>query len=272
MRRPAIVTVSYNSASDLSTFWRHARDLDANWIVVDNGSTDASADVAEGLGAMVIRLGRNVGFSRANNIGARASDADVILFANPDVEVSADGLEVLARLVRQSHAVVAPQLLNADGTAQENGRQAPFLYRKLLHFSGAAASRESYEVVVPVGVVRDVAWVIGAAVMFPRGVFDAIGGWDDRFFVYYEDSDICLRARRAGYSVRITGNVRWVHGWARETRRGINLRAWRLEAASALKFYSRYPRLLLHPRLLRQSRATEAQDPKGLHEARGARA
>jgi GT2 family glycosyltransferase len=77
-------------------------------------------------------------------------------------------------------------------------------------------------------------------------MFDRLGGpWDDWFFVYYEDADICLRARRLGIPTLVAGAVRWRHGWERATST-VNARAWKREIPSMMKFYLRYP-LLLSP-------------------------
>lgn len=246
----AVVTVTFHSRADLDRHWREAAALDAEWIVVDNASTDDSAELAERLGATVVRLPANVGFSAANNAGvAAARDADCLVFANPDVTVTQQGIDRLVARALAEGAITAPQLLNLDGSPQENGRRAPYLYRKVLHFAGSAASRAHYEVTAGPDEVKDVPWVIGAAVVVPRTVFDAIGGWDAGFFVYYEDSDLCLRARGAGHPVLLDGGVRWVHAWARATRRTRSWRVWRIELRSALRFYRRYWRLLGHPAL-----------------------
>ncbi|MBU2695782.1 glycosyltransferase family 2 protein [Pimelobacter sp. 30-1] len=250
--RVAVVTVTFHSRADLDRHWRGAAALDAAWIVVDNASTDGSAELAEELGAHVVRLPDNVGFSAANNAGAAAAaaaGADCLVFANPDVTVTQEGIDRLAALALDRRALTAPQLLNLDGSPQENGRRAPYLYRKVLHFAGSAASRAHYEVTAAPHEVKDVPWVIGAAVAVPRSVFDEIGGWDAGFFVYYEDSDLCLRARRAGHPVLLDGGVRWTHAWARATRRTRSWRVWRIELRSALRFYRRYWRLLGHPAL-----------------------
>ncbi len=246
----ALITVTYNSARDLEEHWKGVGDLGVPWIVVDNASQDASADIAAHLGAeQVIRLPRNVGFSAANNVGTSLTSADCFIFVNPDVRVDGDSARRLAEFAVSRQALVAPQLLNGDLTVQENGRAAPYLYRKLSHFIGKG--RAEYEVVTQHGELARISWAIGAAIAIPRTIFAEIGGWDSSFFIYYEDSDICLRARAKGHPVMLLGSVRWVHAWARATRRSFSLASWKFEVKSALRFYGRYPGLLLHPRLFR---------------------
>jgi N-acetylglucosaminyl-diphospho-decaprenol L-rhamnosyltransferase len=258
--RVALITVTFNSKKDLLRHWAGASALEAQWIVVDNASSDGSADIAARLGARVVRLDRNVGFSAANNIGAKHADADCLIFVNPDVEVTDDGARGLAAIAMESRGLVAPQLLNDDGSPQENGRTDPYLYRKILHFFGSKASGASYEVTAGAEDVVPVSWVIGAAVAIPIAVFRAIGGWDDRYFIYYEDSDICLRARALGFRTKLAGTVRWKHGWGRATRRQLSWFAWRNEFRSAWLFYTRYPRFLLHPYLFRAVGASTSRE------------
>lgn len=239
-----LVTVTYNSADDLRQSWA-CFDRALEWIVVDNRSSDDSADVARSLGARVIDSGENRGFSYANNLAAQESTAEVLIFVNPDVTVDTAGAERLASLCRERKAIVAPQLLNLDGSLQENGRGAPFLHRKVMHFLGRDSEKYRYEVTAQPGETAQVSWVMGAAVAIPRAIFDAIGGWDDGFFIYYEDADICLRAARLGYPTLLTGDVRWTHSWTRATRRKSSFKIWRIELKSGLRFYGRYLRLLV---------------------------
>lgn len=245
----AVITVTYNSADVLRRFWGTAGREDRSgyeWIVVDNASVDGSAEVAEELGARVIRLDRNVGFSAANNVGASSSTADVLIFCNPDVSVDDAGIEALATRVRSDGGLWAPQLINADGTAQENGRGGPFVWSKVKHL--LRIDDPAYARVAAPGQVREVVWVMGAAVAMAAVTFETLEGWDDGFFIYYEDADMCLRARAAGRQVRVDGAIRWTHGWARETGRGFSVRAWRFEIRAAARFYRKHPRYLFGAR------------------------
>lgn len=246
----ALITVTYNSADVLKSHWTGVGlPADIEWIVVDNASTDGSADVARKLGARVLHLPRNVGFSAANNVGAAATHAEVFVFVNPDVSVVVDSIAALARRAAESHCIVAPQLVNADGSPQENGRTEPYFYRKIQHFFGSRGSSKSYEVIAPPGQLVETSWVIGAALAMSRTVFEMLSGWDSKFFVYYEDSDLGMRARSIGVRTYVDGDVRWNHAWARATRRSFSWFAWRLEIRSATRFYTRYPWLLTHPRI-----------------------
>jgi N-acetylglucosaminyl-diphospho-decaprenol L-rhamnosyltransferase len=240
----SLVTVSYNSAHTLSRFWVNW-DGACEWIVVDNASTDGSADVARSLGARVVRLPKNVGFSAANNIGARTATGDVLGFVNPDVTPRSSDVDRLARSAVITQGVVAPQLVNADGSLQENGRAAPFPLRKLAHmFAPQSRVNSRYIRHVESG-LQQVVWVMGAAVFTTRKTFERVGGWDDRYFIYYEDADFCLRALEQGVPTYVDGDVRMLHGWARETAKGKSIGIWKHELMSAARFYARHPQCAL---------------------------
>lgn len=237
----SLVTVTYNSAATLNHFWREWPSDVCEWIVVDNASTDGSSDVARALGARVIQLDANVGFSAANNRGAEAARGEVLGFLNPDVTPTRYGVEALSTRVLETHAMVAPQLVNGDGSLQENGRGAPYPLRKVAHmFAPASSVNQRYVHHVESGLER-VVWVMGAAVFLSREAFDRIGGWDAGYFIYYEDSDICLRALQEGIPTYVDGDVRWLHGWARETAKGASPSIWKHEIKSAARFYRRHP-------------------------------
>lgn len=240
--RWSIITVSYNSADVLSRHWTSSIPDDVEWIVVDNCSTDSSVVTAQSLGARVIELGRNAGFSAANNAGLQESAGRYVAFVNPDVVIDWNGLADLEQLIDESGGLVSPQLLNPNGTQQPNGRGAPCLISKIRNRLGGG-SGSGYQVIAGPGETKYVSWLIGAVVTGSSESFAKLRGWDESYFLYYEDKDISLRAWKAGMPVLLCGDVTWTHSWARETQR-FSLGPWKREIGSALRFYSREPRLL----------------------------
>ncbi|WBB72506.1 glycosyltransferase [Micromonospora sp. WMMD1128] len=240
-----VVTVAHNSAGTLRRCWRDRKPYE--WLVVDNASADDSAAVAAELGARVIRLPANVGFARANNVALREATGRYVLFANPDLEVRADDLPVLAGHLDVHGGLVAPQLLGTDGTPQANGRGFPYATAKLGNRNVWPLSRlhASYRQVVAPGETRYVAWVMGAAVAGRTADVAALGGWNERFFLYYEDHELGLRAWRRGLAVAVRGDVRWTHHWARATNSVRWSRAHNLELRSARTFFGMFPEFLV---------------------------
>lgn len=245
--RWTLITVTYNSANVLAEHWRQVLPGGVEWIVVDNASSDGSAEEAERLGARVFKLTENVGFGRANNIGFREAMGDLVAFVNPDVAVDVDSFDHLEDHVLAGGGLVAPQLVYGGGELQPGGRAAPSLSNKVLSRLGVRRVKDAYYIIAREGESRYVAWVIGAVVAATKRDWLRLGDpgpWDEKFFVYYEDSDLGLRAWSNGMTVRVVGGVRWIHSWSRATMR-FRLTPWILEVTSMAKFYVRYPDLIL---------------------------
>lgn len=240
--RVGIVTVTYNSAAALRDMWTLIPGGDITWLVVDNNSSDDSVECAKRLGAEVHGLAVNAGFAAANNAGARLLlDHDVLVFANPDVSITRAQAQELAMHSLSHGGLAAPQLRNPDGSLQPNGRGLPTLWNKIWH--RLAPSKGSYRI-YSTGACTPVSWCMGALIALPTVQFTSIGGWNEKYFLYYEDAEICLRARSKGLPVMLCGDVYASHAWARDTLK-MSWAPWRRELASALRFYSRYPWLLL---------------------------
>jgi N-acetylglucosaminyl-diphospho-decaprenol L-rhamnosyltransferase len=219
----SIITVTYNSADALRQFWSGGILGDIEWIVVDNASSDRSAELAEDLGAArVIRQPSNRGFSHACNSGLRQASGRYIAFVNPDVTVDCSSLPALEGL--------------------------PTLYNKVINRIMRPDGANDYYRYVEPGESQYVWWLIGAAVCGRRATFERLGGWNERYFVYYEDSDLCLRAWHAGVPVKLVGDARWIHGWARDTS-SFRIEPWKRELAAMRVFYSSYPALILGSRV-----------------------
>lgn len=244
-----LITVTYNSRADLEEFWTPDRLSTGafHWIVIDNHSHDGSADYAKELGASVIELPENRGFGAANNVGFRESESRFIGFVNPDVDVNVDTLPRLAE-VADTGIIVAPQLLNIDGVAQPNGRGPARLSWKVGNRLNEKRYMDSYLKTARPDQVLEVDWLMGAVVMGRRDTWHKVttgpGPWDEAYFVYYEDSDLGERCKRAGVKCALDGRSRWTHGWARETTMP-KLKPWLLEFRSMRVFYGRYPSLLV---------------------------
>ncbi|MEZ5170397.1 MAG: glycosyltransferase family 2 protein [Acidimicrobiia bacterium] len=179
-------------------------------VVVDNASTDSSVDaLAEELPDIpVIRSRVNLGYARAANLGAAATAAPVILVSNPDVVFRAGAAgAALARFVEPSIAAVGPLIFEVDGSVYPSARREPGIVDAVGHgLVGLVRpdnpwTRRYRELDVDPHVARDVDWVSGAALWLRREALDAVGGWDEEFFMYAEDVDLCRRLRGAGWRV-----------------------------------------------------------------------
>ena len=241
-----IITVTFNSSAVLEANWNWYLEWSdrINWIVVDNASQDNTVQVAERLGARVIKSSENLGFGSGCNLGFASSEMPYVLFANPDLRVQPDDLPALEATLERESGLVSPQLLNSDGTLQINGRGKPYLTAKLAH-RGLRIFNARLKSYLPDSTeyqLSKVTWIMGACVATKRETFIQLGYWDEKFFIYYEDHDLGMRANRLDMSVLVDSKLQWRHEWARATT-SFNLFAWYHEFRSATIFYRKYPEL-----------------------------
>jgi GT2 family glycosyltransferase len=181
-------------------------------VVVDNASSDGSADGIAGLLPQAVVLGNaeNRGFAVACNQGAAGSRADYLLFLNPDVRVEAASLAGTLAFLEQSDnagvGVAGVRLLDEQGHTQRCCAREPTAGRLLAQSVGL--DRLAPRLFPPHFMLewdhadtRPVDQVMGAFLVIRRELFEGLRGFDERFFVYYEDADLCLRVRRAGSRV-----------------------------------------------------------------------
>jgi GT2 family glycosyltransferase len=185
-------------------------------IVVDNGSTDGTDDLitSQFPRAVYVRNPENRGFAAAANMGLRRSTGEFVLFLNSDTRLlPGEMIKMLAFTQKDpSIGIIAPQLVYADMRPQRSFAPIPSLALEL-------APREVLEALFPrfrtkggklTGPI-DVDSVIGAALMARRQLLDRLGGFDERFFFFLEETDLCLRARKEGSRVVFFPGSRLVH-------------------------------------------------------------
>ena len=187
---------------------RRCRRLDsAELVVVDNASPphDLADEVAGTPGVRVLSNRDNVGFARAVNQGVAASSGEWVLLLNPDVTVEPGLIDRLLRALKRWSAkrpragVVGWRLADPDGAAQGSAGFDPTWWGTLAGLVKPRSRRKCEA--LPGDTPRAVEWVTGGCLAVRRSCFDALGGLDERYFLYYEDADLCRRARAAGWSV-----------------------------------------------------------------------
>jgi N-acetylglucosaminyl-diphospho-decaprenol L-rhamnosyltransferase len=185
----------------------------SNVIVVDNSSTDYSlqtlGDLCEKIPLKIVRNSENRGFAAACNQGAAGSTADFLLFLNPDTRLCAGCLEGPAALFttpgRQCVGIVGIQLINAAGEVARSCARRPTGPAMIGQSLGLDRLFSSYFPPHflsewPHDATRVVDQVMGAFFMIRRSLFEQLGGFDERFFVYFEDLDLAVRARARGWT------------------------------------------------------------------------
>lgn len=215
----SIVIVSWNTvvllADCLGSISTGTTGLEHHVIVVDNASTDDSAAMIarEFPAVQLIRNAENVGFARANNQGLRASAGHYVLFLNSDTRVPRGALSALVGFMdaHPDAGACSPRLARADGSTQPfafGGDPTPTYlcargWMRLIQHRAVHdwETRES----------QSVDWVSGACLLARRDAVLQVGGFDENFFMYFEDNDLCLRMRRAGWKILYNPKVTITH-------------------------------------------------------------
>jgi GT2 family glycosyltransferase len=190
-------------------------------VVVDNGSSDGTPDVVrEGFPAVRVVEAENRGLAAGWNRGIAETNAEHVLVLNADAWLVEDAL---ARLVEAADrhpraAAVGPRLLNPDGTLQRSVRGYPTVWRLATEYlylrklaPGSRALNAFYGAGFDHASERDVEWVMGACFLLRRSAYDAVGPFDERYFLFSEEVDWMRRAADAGWDVVFTPAARCVH-------------------------------------------------------------
>jgi N-acetylglucosaminyl-diphospho-decaprenol L-rhamnosyltransferase len=194
--------------------------------VVDNASTDGSAGAVRALHpeVTVVARGENAGFARAGNLGLRATSAPSVLFLNPDAEVLPGAVEALlsALEARPDAALVGPRLRSPDGrvevsTGPDLTPLAEWRQRRRVRGVDRGDPTALRNVTARHSREHEPDWVSGAAFLARRQALESVGGFDEGFFLYEEDADLCRRLRHAGWRVLFTPAAEIRH------RRGVSM-------------------------------------------------
>ena len=212
--------------------------------IIDNGSTDGTADFFKDFDVTVIENGKNIGFGAAHNKALNLSLGKYHFIINPDILVKSDVLSDMADFMDENPdvALSMPNILNGDGTIQYLPKEIPtakylFLGR-LAKFGGKFKEiRDRYiwadrELKVP----TKIDFCSGCFMCISSQVFKDLGGFDERYFMYLEDVDLTLRAKSFGKAV-IIPEISVTHSWERESAK--KLKYLFIHLSSARKFLRR---------------------------------
>ncbi len=259
----SILIVTYNSARLIAPLLNHLHaeinsddfPFKVEVIVVDNASVDGTAQEVATSHPWVRSLPStvNLGFAAGNNLAAKHAIGRYLLLLNPDA-IPARGALAQGIALMDAHpeaGLAGGELLNMDGVRQPSARMFPTLRDEIFTMSGLAGKYPRSKIFARLDrhwadPEQDAAvdWIPGAFVFLPTKLFNALGGFDERFFMYYEEVDLCRRLHRSGYSVLYWPSLKATHiGGAsaktvkseRVSRAGSQLESWRMR--SALLYY-----------------------------------
>ncbi len=214
-------------------------------VFVDNGSTDGSLErvVAAFSNAQIVRNASNLGFGEASNQGARLAlerGADAVFFVNNDVILPEGTLErLVGALARDAEVgIVGPRVLYRDDPTRVWAAGGMLTWRENLSTLVGHGERDGAEF----RATRDVDYVAGCALLARRECLEKVGLFDATYFAYMEDVDLCLRAKAAGFGVRMVGEVHVLHATSRATGGGYNPRRKWMMGVNSIWFLRRHAR------------------------------
>lgn len=220
----AVIVVTYNSAGAieelLGSLREDAGSLSLRVVVVDNDSSDGTADLVAGTGdVIVVRAGGNLGYAAGINIGmTRAGPAAAVFIVNPDVRVLPGCLHALRARLQAGASCAVPAILDSHGRLTRSLRREPSLVAAagdaVLGSLWPARPGPLSQTVRPAAAYRTahpIDWATGAALLIDRRAAEEVGEWDERFFLYSEETDFFHRLRVSGRRAWFEPGARIVH-------------------------------------------------------------
>lgn len=233
------LVVTWNSADTiLECLGSLPRGMDV--IVVDNGSTDDTVARLKGcgLGVRIIEPGRNLGFGAACNLAASHAQGEHLLLLNPDATLEPEALAILLRTLEEQPEIgaIAPYIQALDASPELSWGEEPGI---LQEWRRQRAQNGIGAVPSPPALASTVAWVSGACLLLRGDAWREVGGFDEGFFLYFEDLDLCKRIRSAGWSIVYEPRARAIHRRGHSSSQiAPQVEAW--YRASQLRYYLKH--------------------------------
>ena len=241
----SIILVNYNDRAHvldcLAGLMDEAERIDLEILVVDNDSSDGSPELIEERfpAVRLIRSGENLGFSRANNRGSEESRGEYLLFLNTDTRTPPGAIEGLLEWMR-AHPYcggTGPRLYDEEGRFQVSfGGPRGFLREMAAKiFLNALLRRKIRRMEAP----RDASWISAACLMVRRDAFLGVNGFDEEFFLYFEDIDLCMRIGQEGWRLTVVPESRIFHAGGASTS-ALSLKSRYFYRQSQLRYYHKH--------------------------------
>lgn len=251
----SVIIVTFNSADYirrcLDSIYEKTSGCEYEIIVVDNNSSDRTADIIyrEYPNVRLIRNNKNTGFAKANNKAIRRSRGEYIMLLNPDTILQNNAIFLMREFLEnhEDAGCVGSKLTYFDGTHQLSCRKFPNFYnvffgrRSILRFAfpNNPISKEYMQQDLDYTVLQKVDWVMGASMMIKRSVLNHVGLFDEDFFLFVEDTDLCYRCKLNGYGIYYYPEPHIAHYHGASVRTKFNV-AQLQHNISMYKFFRKY--------------------------------
>lgn len=228
----SVIIVNYNTAELLKQCLASISDEKVNMeiIVVDNASTDNSAQVVRSQFNHVHLYvnDMNLGFGKANNLGIKMASGRYLLLLNPDTKVVPGAFESMVRYMDLHPAIglAGAKILNPDNSLQPS-----------IEHRYPGQQRTKNEIGALPG---DIAWVLGACMIARSDSIKSISGFDEDFFLYAEEIDLCLRVRKNGWKIGYVPEAAIIHWGGQSELTATPAAVWRKKIVSEITFYKKH--------------------------------
>jgi N-acetylglucosaminyl-diphospho-decaprenol L-rhamnosyltransferase len=248
----AVVVVNHNAGDYLGrcldSVLGAAGGISLDVVVVDNASRDDSVrSVGSRPGVRLIENRANLGFAAGANVGIRATDAPFVLLLNPDAEILSGTLASLVKVARDrpDAGAIGALVRNPDRTLQPSARRVPRTFEALMHaFLGPLAPGNPWTRTYTMAdwdrtTEREVEWISGSAMLLRREALHDVGVFDEGYYMYVEDVDLCTRLREEGWGVVFSPELEVVHEIG-VSARGQSRRMAREHSRSIYRYFAKH--------------------------------
>ena len=229
----SVIIVNYNTADFLGrclTSVARQTDVNAEVIVVDNCSKDGSPSFVREHFPWVRLMAndQNLGFSRANNQALKDCSGTYVYFLNPDTELRSGAFKNMVDFM-ESHpniGLAGTQLVNPDGSPQSSVE---------IRYPGQRHAKDELK-----GLKGDIAWVMGSSMIARLEVLRGVDGFDEHYFLYGEDLDLCLRIRKSGWDIGYIPEAMVIHWGGQSERNNLSVEVWEKKIRAEALFYQKH--------------------------------
>lgn len=248
----SVIITNYNTSdlliNCLRSLYQYNKNSIFEVIVVDNNSSDDSVIKVKKYfpNVKLINLDQNLGFSRANNIGAKYAAGEHLLFINSDTQFIENSLNEINSLIQKdkSIGIIGPKILNTDFTYQISSGKYPGILVELFDKIKYALAKKNRHFRAILEYInrnpREVDWVTGACMIIPKSIFEQIEGFDENIFMYFEDKDLCHRIKNRGYRIVYYPHTKILHHLAGSTKSKSKKEVEYIYRKSQLYYYQKY--------------------------------
>lgn len=212
MSEISIIIVTFNSESTIKSCLESILEnsADCQIIVFDNASSDKTISVVEKFNNVILlKSGINLGFSKANNLAAKKTKGKYLIFLNPDTKIKIKGsLNKLVNTLKQNseYGLIGPKLVYQNGEIQKSVRKLPTIWGAIKEY--IFGIKGEYDFYLPnCQGLCEVDSITGACMVIKKEVFEKVGGWNQKYFLYFEDIQFCSDVRNLGLKIGYMSDI-----------------------------------------------------------------